>query len=342
MRSHGAKIGFLFLALVIALGGLGVGFAAWTDTLFVQGEVNTGKIDWRVIEPNCEVIAQPQELCDDSAWALCDWEEDCVECAAWCFDCPQGWGQYFEYTIGGSLIHPLVAGQDTQIGTVSVSTSGNNVVVEYNITVPDWTLGTSHLYLKKSEPNKCSPGQFPYNSDKEPGVVISPTVHRYIIPMDRICHGNGGCAEIYVAAHANVLHPCEGASGEASVQCGCSPTPSTTPCPTPEPTAAPAETCKCETTAQGKTVIVQLDETVAGCAGEVTFYVLNTGTIPIRVTNIVINAPSGIDTTLLTPGIIGMQIHPGQRGFCSVGFEVTAPGDYTFTITVHAVSWNLY
>jgi len=39
------KIGLLCLALVLALGTLGVGFAAWTDTLYIEGEVNTGTVD---------------------------------------------------------------------------------------------------------------------------------------------------------------------------------------------------------------------------------------------------------------------------------------------------------
>jgi len=39
------KIGLLCLALVLALGALGVGFAAWTDTLYIDGTVSTGTVD---------------------------------------------------------------------------------------------------------------------------------------------------------------------------------------------------------------------------------------------------------------------------------------------------------
>lgn len=345
MRTHTGKIGFLFLALVIALGGLGVGFAAWTDSLLVQGEVNTGEVNWRVINPNCEAIVIPQELCEETAWALCDWDEmagiACIECSAWCFDCPQGWGQYFKYGIGDSLTLPLVAGQHTQIGTVTVETDNDNIIVEYSITAPDWTFEKSQLYVDNEPPRRCNPGGFPYSSDDDSSVIISDKVHRYVIPLSDIC--SGCCDTLYVAAHADVLYPCDGVGGEASIQCCCPPpTPPPTPCPTPEPTVPPAEICNCEATAQGKTVIVRLEDSVAGCAGEVTFYVLNTGTIPIRVTNIVISTPAGVETTLLTPEIIGMQIHPGQVGFCSVAFEVTAPGDYIFTIDTYAVAWNLY
>jgi predicted ribosomally synthesized peptide with SipW-like signal peptide len=39
------KIGLLCLALVLALGALGVGYAAWTDQITINGTVNTGSLD---------------------------------------------------------------------------------------------------------------------------------------------------------------------------------------------------------------------------------------------------------------------------------------------------------
>ena len=38
------KIGLLLLALVLALGTLGVGYAMWSDTLTITGNVNTGEV----------------------------------------------------------------------------------------------------------------------------------------------------------------------------------------------------------------------------------------------------------------------------------------------------------
>ena len=38
------KIGILCLALVLALGSLGIGFAHWSDQLYVEGTVNTGEV----------------------------------------------------------------------------------------------------------------------------------------------------------------------------------------------------------------------------------------------------------------------------------------------------------
>jgi len=52
------KIGFLSLALVIALGGLGVGYAAWTDEVTINGTVSTGEVcasfdcGWTVLDNN--------------------------------------------------------------------------------------------------------------------------------------------------------------------------------------------------------------------------------------------------------------------------------------------------
>lgn len=39
------KIGLICMALVLALGTLGVGYAMWTDTVNITGNVNTGSVD---------------------------------------------------------------------------------------------------------------------------------------------------------------------------------------------------------------------------------------------------------------------------------------------------------
>jgi hypothetical protein len=40
------KIGLLCLALVLALGALGVSYAMWYEDLYISGTVNTGEVDW--------------------------------------------------------------------------------------------------------------------------------------------------------------------------------------------------------------------------------------------------------------------------------------------------------
>jgi hypothetical protein len=44
------KIGILLITLVLALGTLGVGYAAWTDEIYIQGTVQTGDVDINVVE----------------------------------------------------------------------------------------------------------------------------------------------------------------------------------------------------------------------------------------------------------------------------------------------------
>lgn len=39
------KIALISLVLVLAMGTLGVGYALWSDTLYIEGEVNTGEVD---------------------------------------------------------------------------------------------------------------------------------------------------------------------------------------------------------------------------------------------------------------------------------------------------------
>lgn len=40
------KIGLICLAFILAMGGLGVSYALWSETLVIDGTVNTGEVDW--------------------------------------------------------------------------------------------------------------------------------------------------------------------------------------------------------------------------------------------------------------------------------------------------------
>lgn len=46
------KIGLICLALVLALGALGIGYAQWTETLTINGTVDTGELDWEFVGAN--------------------------------------------------------------------------------------------------------------------------------------------------------------------------------------------------------------------------------------------------------------------------------------------------
>jgi len=48
------KIGLLCLALVLALGTLGIGYAAWIDTIYIEGTVTTGSLCWEFYD--CKLL----------------------------------------------------------------------------------------------------------------------------------------------------------------------------------------------------------------------------------------------------------------------------------------------
>lgn len=69
------KIGLLCLALVLALGTLGVGYAMWDKTLYIDGTVNTGEVNLEIvaisqddarIDPGNLITGQPKDK--DVGW----------------------------------------------------------------------------------------------------------------------------------------------------------------------------------------------------------------------------------------------------------------------------------
>lgn len=53
MRGNRGKTGILCLALVIALGSVGVGFASWSEELVISAIVSTGNFDCHLAEIRC-------------------------------------------------------------------------------------------------------------------------------------------------------------------------------------------------------------------------------------------------------------------------------------------------
>jgi hypothetical protein len=54
------KIGLLCLALVLALGTLGIGYAHWTDTIYINGQVTTGELCWKFA--SCSLLDHYQPI----------------------------------------------------------------------------------------------------------------------------------------------------------------------------------------------------------------------------------------------------------------------------------------
>jgi len=69
------KIGLLALALVLALGALGVGYAAWTDTVTITGNVTTGTVDV-VVEDYSNTYVW--KTIDDGIYVQHTWDSDKV------------------------------------------------------------------------------------------------------------------------------------------------------------------------------------------------------------------------------------------------------------------------
>jgi predicted ribosomally synthesized peptide with SipW-like signal peptide len=63
------KIGLLMLALVIALGALGIGYAKWSDTVVVNGSINTGTVCFSFEPGTFDEVGG----CPDKNWTT--WEE---------------------------------------------------------------------------------------------------------------------------------------------------------------------------------------------------------------------------------------------------------------------------
>jgi hypothetical protein len=61
-RTELKRMGLLALALVLALGALGVAYAAWTDEFYVQGTVNTGTVDVDILGVSSTFVYKVPDL----------------------------------------------------------------------------------------------------------------------------------------------------------------------------------------------------------------------------------------------------------------------------------------
>jgi len=113
----------------------------------------------------------------------------------------------------------LWAGQDINVGNLTVVVDGTDLVVTYNIDPEDpeegWELLETHLYVGYTNPEELTsaPGQFPYSEEHVPAVFT----FTYRIPIADIdsyelkggkkwvvVEDEGLGEVIYIAAHAEV------------------------------------------------------------------------------------------------------------------------------------------
>jgi predicted ribosomally synthesized peptide with SipW-like signal peptide len=78
------KTGFLVMALLLALGGLGIGYAAWTDTVTVTGNVTTGTLDLQIKDTSNTLVCKIENAGDLGCGPECKivhyWDSNVVSC----------------------------------------------------------------------------------------------------------------------------------------------------------------------------------------------------------------------------------------------------------------------
>jgi len=98
---------------------------------------------------------------------------------------------------GEAVTYELIAGQSVDVGSVTVSDDGTNLIVEYNIDVDGWFIVKAHLYADKKAPKKAAPGNFPFHSEP-----IHATSYTFTIPLAELGVESG--EDLFIATHALV------------------------------------------------------------------------------------------------------------------------------------------
>jgi hypothetical protein len=116
----------------------------------------------------------------------------------------KNWATYMEYTIGNNSIYTLYAGQDIDVGTVTVVSIFGLVFVTYQ-TTDGWFLKETHLHIADSlegipQTNKGNPkvGHFRDKMTHDP--VVQAYMSHYAM-MPEWDYGD----TLFIAAHAEVV-----------------------------------------------------------------------------------------------------------------------------------------
>ena len=103
-----------------------------------------------------------------------------------------GWATYFDYYADTEIIQvPLIAGQTTKVGSVSVWNVGDDLYVKYDTTESGWGMDETAVYVGADPPPSAAPGGFPYKHED----LGCATTDEYVVAL-------GGLTHVYIAAHA--------------------------------------------------------------------------------------------------------------------------------------------
>jgi hypothetical protein len=98
---------------------------------------------------------------------------------------------------GGPDVYPLMAGQNIEVGTVTVSDDGTDLTVHYGITEAGWFIVQAHMYADVKAPKNGAPGRFPFDSGPVHGTSFT-----FTVPLADLGVASGD--ELFIAAHAVV------------------------------------------------------------------------------------------------------------------------------------------
>ncbi len=70
------KIGFISMILVMAMGLVGVGYAAWTDTVTISGTVNTGDVDLEVLRYSGTYVWKVDDAANGDIFVKHGWTDE--------------------------------------------------------------------------------------------------------------------------------------------------------------------------------------------------------------------------------------------------------------------------
>jgi len=131
------------------------------------------------------------------------------------------------HTESAPQVQTLLAGQDIEVGNVSVWNNETTLYVTYEITESPWIITETHLYAGKNVSPTTAPGQFPYSDDDATSATNTTVTYEipladidsYSMEVNRkgkptgvmVADGTPGvepCNDVYIAAHA-VVKKCE-------------------------------------------------------------------------------------------------------------------------------------
>ena len=152
------KFGILCLALVMALGALGVGYAAWTDTIFIDGTISTGSVCLEFeVDQWAEVNNCPDSINNPSEEADMNWDGWVQQAGG--ISCPMGY----------KFVDKPCSDKDVAYMTFNPVLDADDNVVELEVTIHN---AYPH-YLGRVTFEVCNCGTVPVKI-KAPDFVQSP------------------------------------------------------------------------------------------------------------------------------------------------------------------------